>query len=67
MYACQGGPLRGPAHRTSLTIRDEGGRDGRVVDGGGLENGRIGYDVAVIFCRDATRLELQYLATILAF
>ena len=26
-------------------------RDGRVVDGGGLENGRIGYDIAVIFCR----------------
>jgi hypothetical protein len=26
-------------------------RDGRVVDGGGLENGRIGCDVAVIFCR----------------
>jgi hypothetical protein len=32
-----------------------------------LKTGRIGYDIAVIFCRAAARSHLQYLANFLAF
>ncbi len=42
-------------------------RDGRVVDGGGLENVWIGYTKTVIFSRPRAPRNLQNLARILAF